>query len=111
MVALVAFATLGIGVLVATADLTATDYLVMPSRSGLACYEAIPSCPPVPSGSLRVFEPNWANSIALAAVVTLSATVLAPRPSHRTDPWVRFRTVTRGRIEASVRRHTRPWRW
>src|SRR5437879_4763112 len=43
---------------VAVAFLTATSELVYSTRSGFACYHALPSCPPLPSG-VSVFELNW----------------------------------------------------
>jgi hypothetical protein len=88
LVSVFILAALGLGVALATAYLTAADYLVMPTRSGFGCYQAVPSCPPLPSAPVRVFEPNWANGVGLAALVTLASFV-----------GLRWRTIRRPRFE------------
>jgi hypothetical protein len=61
---------------VAVAYLTATNYLIMPSRSGLPCYQASPPCPPFSSATIHYFEPNWSDGIGVAIVVGIATVVV-----------------------------------
>ncbi len=62
---------------VAVAYLTVTIELVMPTRSGMACYHAVPTCPPFSSAPIRVLEPNWVTGIGISIVVAALAVGIA----------------------------------
>jgi hypothetical protein len=64
-------------VAVAVAYLTATSYLIMPTRSGLPCYHASPPCPPFSSAPIHYFEPNWSEGIGVAIIVGVACVVIA----------------------------------
>jgi hypothetical protein len=60
-----------VAVAVAVAYLTATRYSILPKRSGLPCYQAVPPCPPLPA-SIQYVEPNWGNGIGVAVLVAIA---------------------------------------
>ena len=67
-------ATVGgfIAIAVAVAGLTGAHLSILQTRSGFACYNAVPPCAPL-SDSIVVFNPNWENGLAIALLVAIVA--------------------------------------